>query len=209
MTAPIVTLTEIKAYLGKTGTDDDVLIASIASNATALAERHTGRVFSVTSNTTYRYSTDGQASLTIHDRPYSDSTRVVMVGGVSMTEGVDCWFLPDRRNQAVTTTIQLHHYDRDWFVRSFGWFDKNLDNPRYYSGGTPNDLEIVGTVGHPSIEDRAGLVELAAWLYWRAKGGASSYAETLTGTEVDLALLPQAYQLFVAHWRIRTSVASV
>lgn len=209
MSSPIVTLTEIKAYLGKTGTDDDLLIASVASNATALAQRHTGRIFSVQSNVTHRYSTDGQASLTIHDRPYNDATRVVQVGGVTMTEGTNVWFLPDRRNQDVTTTIQLRYYERDWYVRSFSWFDGNLDSPRYANGGTPNDLTITGTVGHPTITDKAGLLELAAWLYWRAKGGASSYAETLTGTEVDLALLPQAYQLWVEHWRIRTAVASV
>lgn len=206
---PIVTLTDIKAYLGKTGTDDDLLIASVASNATALAQIHTGRVFSVQSNVTHRYSTDGQASLTIHDRPYSDATRVVTVGGVAMTEGTNIWFLPDRRNQAVTTTIQLRYYERDWYVRSFHWFDGNLDSPRYANGGTPNDLEITGTVGHPEVTDKAGPLELAAWLYWRAKGGASSYAETLTGTEVDLALLPMAYQLWVQHWRLRTAVVSV
>lgn len=209
MTAPIVTLSEIKAYLGKTGTDDDLLIASIASNATALAERHTGRTLAVSSNVTTRYSTDGQASLTIHDRPYDDATRVVRVAGAVMTEGTNVWFLPDRRNQRVTATIQLRYYERDWYIRSFNWFDANLDSPRFGGSGAPNDLEITGTVGHPEITDKAGLLELAGWLYWRAKGGASSFAETLTGTEVDLSLLPQSYQVWVEHWRIRTSVAGV
>jgi hypothetical protein len=155
MTAPIVSLTEIKAYLGKTGTDDDLLIASIASNATAMAERDTGRTFAVGSNVTTRYSTDGQASLVIHDRPYTDGTRVVSLGGVALTEGTNVWFLPDRRNQAVTTTVQLQYYSRDWYVRQFNWFDANLDSPRYAMGGAPNDLTITGVVGHPSVEDRA------------------------------------------------------
>ena len=53
------------------------------------------------------------------------------------------------------------------------------------------------------------VTELAAWLYWRAKGGASSYAETLTGTEIDLSLIPMAYQVMVANWKIHTFVASV
>jgi hypothetical protein len=31
----------------------------------------------------------------------------------------------------------------------------------------------------------------------------------MTGAEVDLSLLPQAYQLWVEHWKIRTAVSSV
>lgn len=209
----LVTLTELKTYLGKTGTDDDVLLASVASNATAMAERHTGRFFAVASNVTTRYSTDGQASLTIHDRPYNDATRVVQVQGAAYTEGTNVWFLPDRRNPDVVNTVQLRYYDRDWYVRSFNWFDANLDNPRSWmsGGGAPNDLVITGTVGHPVTppDVKMAVLELAAWLYWRAKGGASSFAETLTGTEVDLALLPQAYQVMVQNWKIRTQVASV
>ena len=210
MSSPIVTLTEIKTYLGKTGTDDDVLIASIASNATAMAERHTGRFFAVASNVTTRYSTDGQASLTIHDRPYNDATRVIRVGGVVYTEDTNVWLLPDRRNPDVVNTLQLRYYDRDWYAKSFSWFDANLDNPRAY-GGAPNDLVITGTVGHPVTppDVKMAVLELAGWLYWRAKGGASSFAETLTGTEVDLSLLPQSYQVMVQNWRLRTSVASV
>lgn len=213
MGAPLVTLTEIKEYLGKTGTDDDALIGSIASNASAMAERDTGRVFAVTSNTTYRYSTDGQRSLTIHDRPYNDASRVVQLGGVTRTEGTDVWFLPDRRNPDVVATVQLEYYDTSgdrWYAAHFNWFDANLDSPRLY-GGTPNDLTITGTVGHPALpgDVRMAVLELAAWLYWRAKGGASSMSVNFTGEEVDLALLPMAYQIMVRDWRIRTAVALV
>jgi hypothetical protein len=212
MGAPLVTLTELKDFLGKTGTDDDLLIASIASNATAMAERDTGRIFAVTSNTTLRYSTDGQTSLVIHDRPYNDATRSVQVAGVTMTEGTNVWFLTDRRNPDVSCTIQLRQYDRGWYARSFAWFDANLDSPKYAgAGGAPNDLVITGTVGHPVTpgDVKQAVLELAAWLYWRAKGGVSSFAETLSGTDVDLALLPMAYQVMVKNWQIRTSVASV
>jgi hypothetical protein len=213
MGAPLVTLTEIKTYLGKTGTDDDTLIASIASNASAMAERDTGRIFSVTSNTTYRYSTDGQRSVTIHDRPYNDATRVTQLGGVTLVEGTNVWYLPDRRNQDVVATVQLEYYDTAadrWYVRHFNWFDANLDSPRL-AGGTPNDLTITGTVGHPSLagDVRMAVLELAAWLYWRAKGGASSMSVNLTGEEIDLSLLPMAYQNMVRDWKIRTAVALV
>jgi len=209
---PLVSLAEIKTYLGLTGTGDDALIASIASNASAMAERDTGRIFAVSSNVTSRYSTDGQASITIHDRPYNDATRVIELGGVAQVEDTNVWMLPDRRNQDVATTIQLTYYDRtgDWYKREPSWFDANLDSPRI-AGGTPNDLVITGTVGHPTLPPDVAMavLELAAWLYWRAKGGASSYAETLAGTEVDLSLLPQSYQLMVRNWRIRTAVVLI
>lgn len=213
MSTPIVTLTEIKNYLGKTGTDDDVLIASIASNASAMAESDTGRYFAVSSNVTTRYSTDGQTALTIHDRPYNDSTRVVQLLGVTLVEGTNVWFLPDRADPDATHTIQLRYFwKNNWYVRDFYWFDGNHDNPRWAAAvGSPNDLVITGTVGHPVTppDVKMAVLELAAFLYWRAKGGASSYSQTLTGTEVDLTLLPMAYQEMVKNWTVRTFVAAV
>lgn len=212
MTTPLVTLTELKTYLGITGAGDDLLLASVASNASAMAERDTGRLFAVASNVTTVYSTDGQAAIVIHDRPRSDATRAITIGGVAMTENSNVWLLPDRRNPDVSAMIQLRYFDtsrEDWYKADPAWFDKNLDNPRYLAGGgSPNDLSITGTVGHPVLpgDVKAAVFELAAWLYWRAKGGASSFAETLTGTDVDLSLLPMTYQVFVRNWRIRTAV---
>jgi len=210
MSAPLVTLTELKVYLGKTGTDDDVLIATVASNASIMAERDTGRIFAVASNITHRYSTDGQRALVIHDRPYDDATRTVLLGGAALTEGTNVWFLQDRRNTAVTCWVQLGSFDQTWFTSNFNWFDGNMDNPRYLMSGAPNNLVIAGTVGHPETprDVHQAVLELAAWLYWRAKGGVSGLSETLTGTEVDLTLLPMAYQTMVRNWRIRTAVAS-
>ena len=43
----------------------------------------------------------------MHERPYSDSARVVTLEGVTMTQDTSYWALPDRRNQDVFTTIQL------------------------------------------------------------------------------------------------------
>lgn len=214
MSPPIITLAELKSFLGITGTVDDALLASVASNASAMAERDTGRIFSVTSNVTHRYSTDGATSLVIHDRPYSDATRTVTLGGVTMVEDTNVWFLPDRRDPDASATIQLRYYDtgrEDWYKADPDWFDKNLDSPRHGLGATPNDLVIAGTVGHPETpgDVKAGVLEAAAWLFWRAKGGASSMSVTLTGEEVDLSMLPMVYQVMVANWRIRTAVAIV
>jgi hypothetical protein len=211
MSQPLVTLTEIKEYIGLVGTADDSLLASIASNATAVAERHSGRVLAVTSNVTRYYSSDGQARLVVHDRPYADSTRVVTLSGVTMTEGTDVWFLPDRRNGEVTNDIQLNYFDTThpgWYLREFAWFDRNLDSPRAHQG-TPNDLKIVGVEGHPQItgDTRLALLELCSWLYFRSKSGASGLA--VVATDIDLSSLPTVFQQWVEHWRVRTAVSLI
>lgn len=208
----LVTLDELKAYLGVTGTDDDVRIASAASNASIMAERDTSRVFAVTSNVTRRYSTDGQASLVVHDRPYSDGSRVVEWNGVAMTEGTNVWFLPDRRNGDISTTVQLRIYDTGrpgWYKADPGWWDKNLDNPRY-PNGVPNDLVITGVEGHPTLppDVHQGVLELAAFLYWNERSGASGFVQTPQGDQVELGEYPESYQRLVRNWRIRTAVAA-
>lgn len=209
---PLPTVTDLKTYLGITGSQDDVLLAQIISDAVGKAERDTGRTFSTGSNYTTRYSTDGQSSIVIHDRPYSDSTRTVTLLGVSMVEGTNIWFLPDRRDQNVTVTIQLKYYDRsrgDWYKADPQWFDKNLDNPRYLSG-SPNDLVITGVKGQPfPSDDVVGAIRLLeAWLYWNAKSGASGVIQLPTGENLDLEAEPPRYQEFVRNWRIRTAVSS-
>lgn len=207
------TSSELKAYLGITGSQDDTRIASALANAITMAERDTSRVFSVASNVTTRYSTDGQSSLVIHDRPYSDSTRVVTLSGVTQTEGTNVWFIPDRRNGDVTATVQLLHYDTSragWYRVSPDWFDRNLDSPRR-GVSEPNDLVITGVVGHPNASGdiHQGILELAAFLYWRERGGASGFVQTPQGDQVELSSdYPEAYQRLVSNWRIRTAVSA-
>lgn len=211
---PLVSLPELKTYLGLTGTGDDLLLASVASNATAIAERETGRVFSVASNVTRRYSTDGQAALVVHDMPYSDSSRTVTLDGVSLTQDTHYWLLPDRRNPEVSTTIQLRHFEVGWNIRHFNWFDANYDSPRYQTArATPNDLVITGVAGHPSHTLSGDVVEnvrrLAALLYWQAKAGASGFVTAPDGTQIDLAATrPPGWDEFVTRWRIRTAVSA-
>jgi hypothetical protein len=205
------TVTDLKTYLGIVGAQDDVLLFQTITDAVGKAERDTYRTFATASNTTTRYSTDGQSSFVIHDRPYSDSTRLVTLGGVTMTEGTNVWFLPDRRDQRITATIQLKYYDRslgDWYKADPYWFDKNLDSPRYLSGA-PNDLVIQGIIGHPfPSDDVTGAIRLlCAWLYWNAKSGASGVVQLPTGESLDLEAEPPRYQEFVRNWRIRTAVA--
>jgi hypothetical protein len=212
--APLVSLAEVKTYLGMTGTADDGLIASAASNASIMVERDTGRVFAVTSNVTRKYSTNGEASLTIHDRPISDATRVVTVDGTTMTEDTGYWMLPDWRDNLTSSTIQLRYYDRsrpDWYKADPMWFDKNLDHYPY-SQGTPNDLVITGTEGHPvlPLDVFEWTRRLAAFLYWQAKGGASGFVQSPEGQEFDLSQdRPPGYERFVKDWTIKTAVVGI
>lgn len=209
---PLVTVPELKSYLGLTGSTDDALLSSVASNASAIAERRTGRTFAVASNTTYVYSTDGQSSVTIHDRPRTDASRAVTLDGVTLTENSDYWLLPDRRNPAASTTIQLRLYDRSrpgWYKAVFDWFDRNLDRPDYgRSTLTPNALAISGVVGHPELPDdvHEAVLTYGAFLYWRRKSGASGFVQLPNGTQLDLTTEPDVFAAFVRDWRIRTAV---
>src|SRR5436190_3658184 len=135
-------VTDLKTYLGLTGSADDALLTTVVAASIAQAEHDTGRTFSSASNTTTRYSSNMEFSLVINDRPYVDATRVVTLAGATMTEGTNVWFLPDRRDQNITTTIQLRIYGVGMLVRDFNWFDGNHDSPRYMRSGTPNDLVI-------------------------------------------------------------------
>lgn len=207
----VVTVAELKTYLGLTTSADDALLSQVLSDAEAQAEQDTGRTFATASNVTRVYSTNDEASFVIHDRPFSDASRVVQRQGVALTEGTDVWFLPDRRDPNVTTVIQLRHFDRsrgDWYKAYPGWFDKNLDR---LPASSPNDLEIVGVIGHPfpSPDVEGSIRLLAAWMYWRAKSGASGVVTTPTGEEIDLAVLPPGYARFVERWSVRTGVTAI
>lgn len=206
--APLVSLAELKTYLGLEGNQDDQLIASCASNASIMVERDTGHVFAVTSNVTRKYSTNGEAVLNIHDHPVNDSTRVVTLQGVTLTENQDYWLLPSWQNNQTSTSIQLRYFDTsgDWYKADPNWFDKNLDN-YHYARGTPNDLSITGTEGHPSLPlDVAEWVrQLAVLLYWKAKSGASGFIQTPQGESER----PEGYDDFIRRWKMTTAVAGV
>lgn len=209
---PLISLADLQAYLGLTTNVDDALLASCASNASVVAERRTSRSFAVSSNTSLVYSTDGQASITIHDRPRTDSVRTVTLDGVTLTEDSDYWLLPDRRNPDVSTTLQLRYYDRttpDWYHASSAWFDRNLDSPRA-SSIIPNGVRITGVTGHPSLplDVKEAVLTYAAWLYWRRKSGASGFVQLPNGEQLDLSNEPESWLAFIRDWRIRTAVVA-
>ena len=211
---PLPSVSDVKTYLGLTGTGDDTMIAERLQAAIGMAERDTGRTFASGSNSTTTYSTNGEAVVMIHDRPVTDASRVVTWNGAALTEGTNYWLLPDRRDPNISTALQLRPFDtgrRDWFKTDPQWFDKNLDNPRWGTGGMPNDLSITGILGHPfpKSDVTGAILVLTAFLYWRAKSGATGVAYDLSGEGVSLAETPPEYQRFVADWRLRTAVFGV
>lgn len=203
-------LADIKTYIGLTGTGDDTLLTALRLDAIAQVERDTGRTFASSSNVTTRYSTDGQAAIVVHDRPFSDASRVITWLGVALIEDTSVWMLPDRRDPNVSTIIQLRYFDTR-YVRDFNWFDGNHDNPRWGQSGTPNDLVISGIIGHPfPAQDVGWAVKYqTARLYWQAKSGASGIVMTPTGEEVDVEGESGRYDKFVKEWTIKTAVAVV
>jgi hypothetical protein len=215
---PIVSLAEVKTYIGLTGTQDDQLLSSLILTAQAKMERDTGRVFSYTSNTTSTYSTDGETIVRVRDMPANGSnTRTVTLSGATLINGSGYWLLPDRRNPEVSTVLQLRAFDRsnpEWWKAFPNWFDANMDSPRYAASlGSPNDLVINGAEGHPTPvpSDIVGMAKaVTALLYWQAKAGASGTVATPTGELIDLSARdPVGYPEFVRDWRIRTAVAGV
>lgn len=207
------TRSDLKTYLGLTSTSDDTLIDQILPIGLGLAERDTGRTFATGSNRSTTYSTNGQAVVQIHDRPMVDASRTISWQGVTLTESTNAWFLPDRRDPNITTSVQIRHFDTgnsDWYKADPQWWDKNLDRARWPLG-TPNDLEINGIIGHPfpRNEVSGAILILDAFLYWRAKSGASGSAYSITGDPVSLAQTPPEYQDFVRNWRLHAGVASV
>lgn len=206
-------VSDVKTYLGLTGSGDDSLIAQLLPIGLAMAEKDTGRTFSAASNTQTKYSSNGEALIAIHDRPVSDPSRTITWNGATLTEGTNAWFLPDRRDPNISTALQIRQFDTgraDWYKADPQWFDKNLDNPRYPIG-SPLDIVVNGIIGHPfpNASVTGAILILDAYLYWRAKSGATGAAFTLTGEEVSLSETPPEYQAFVRDWRVRLAVANV
>lgn len=211
---PLPSRSDLKTYLGLTGSADDALLDQLRLDAIAQAESDTGRRFASGSNSSTTYSSDGQALIVVHDRPLVDASRTVTVGGVTMTEGTNVWFLPDRRDSTITTTLQVRYFDTgrgDWYKADPQWWDKNLDRHPYSYGSQPNDIVIEGIIGHPFPRSEIGAAIKLLWatLYWRAKSGASGTVYTPTGEPIDISDWPEPYKDFVRNWKIRTAVASV
>lgn len=200
--AALISLSDLKTYLGITGTATDALLGSIASNVSARIELDTGRRFTYASNITRSYSTEGRIYLPIEDVPVVDATRIVTLDGAGLVEGTSYWLIPDRRNPDVSVSLQLGTFGPGFWRSDPGWFDKNLDR-LWARGSMPLNLQVVGCHGPSTLPDtiRAALLTLGAWEFYRAQAGGSGTVKLPSGEEVSLSDLPPGYTDTVDVWR--------
>lgn len=187
---------------------------SLIPAAIANLEQLSGRTISASSNVATVYSTDGQDSLVIHDRPYVDPSRVITFNGVTMTEGTDVWVIQDRRNTSITCTIQLKAFTGrgDGYKADPQWWHKNLDVywGKWGASGMPNDLQITGIIGMPIIDDATwhAIVEMTGYLF-KQKDSAANVTFGPDGSILDISDLPTPVQSWIQNWRIRTAVVVI
>lgn len=208
--AALISLSDLRTSLGITGSSEDVLLASIASNASARWELDTSRRFTYASNVVRRYSTEGRLYIPIEDVPVTDATRVVTLDGAALVEGQSYWLIPDRRNPDVSVSLQLGAFGPGFWRSDPGWFDKNLDR-LWARGAQPLNLEVTGCHGHPTLPGtaQAGILALGTWMFYRAKSGGSGTVALPSGQSADLSELPPGYSDAVEAWRRYGSVESV
>jgi hypothetical protein len=166
------------------------------------------------SNAETVYSTDGGSSIVIHDRPYTDPSRTVTFNGATLTQDTDVWFIQDRRHPAITSSVQLRHFNAggEWWKNDPQWWHKNLDvwARRWGGSGQPNDLRINGILGMPVITDDThhAIIEMTAYLF-RQKDSAANVAFGPDGTILDISDLPTPVQAWILNWRVRTAVGII
>jgi hypothetical protein len=56
------------------------------------------------------------------------------------------------------------------------------------------------------LDVHQAVLELAAFLYWRERSGASGTVQTPQGDLIELGEYPEAYRSMVRNWKIRTAV---
>lgn len=182
--------------------------------AVSFLEHESGRTISASSNRETIYSTDGQAGLVIHDRPFTDPSRTVTLNGTALTGDQDFWFVQDRRQPEITTMIQLRpfFFGGEAYKGDPDWFDKNLDNwyRKWQASGYPNDLKITGIIGHPVLAEstKQAWIAMTAYLF-KQKDVQGSVVFSPAGVAIDIADLPPQVQDWIIHWRIRTAVAAI
>lgn len=210
------TVEEVKTFLqiSPLTTTHDALLQQLIPAAVSNLEQLSGRRISSSSNVETIYSTNGESSVVIHDRPYSDPSRTVTMDGSTFTEGTDVWFIQDRRSEHITSTIQTRMFTGggDGYKADPDWWHKNLDIwwGRYGESGMPNNLAIRGIIGMPILTDDTwhAIVEMTGYLF-RQKDSAANITFGPDGSILDIGDLPTPVQVWITNWRIRTAVAVV
>jgi|SRR5436190_17235999 len=184
---------------------------TIASNIRASAwflERATGRIFRDETSLTLKFTTNGEAAITI---PGLRTASTVTLQSAALTDGASYWLIPDVQQTGVATGIQFRQFGYghgDSYLGNPEWFDRNLDNPKYGGGSRygslPNDLVIAGAWGYTDTNlpepVRDANTRDAAWLTLRSDALLSGARATDQGI-FDLSSRPTEVQAFVHEWR--------
>ena len=195
--------------LGSTGGrySDDSIGSNIRA-AQTLIERQAQRQFEQQDGVTKVFSTEGRASMAIPDlRTVTSATSQ----GIALVADSTYWLIPDAMQTGVYVAIQLRPYavaGPHNYKSNPEWFDRNLDSPWYWmggsSGGLPNDLSITGNWGwvDKPFDLLNGVKALAAWLTKRYDAVlAGAMQEPATGAIYDYTQWPPEAQNVISTYR--------
>jgi hypothetical protein len=177
--------------------------------ASAFLQRATGRQFEAQTGVTKKFTTNGQAYISIPDLRTATS---ITLSGTSMTLDTDAWLLPDSQQSGVYVGMQFRPYGGRGGYRSFpDWFDTNKD--RWYGlyGSDVHDLSITGDWGHDPLPDELlhATKALALWYTKRPDASLSNTLQTPDGNIFDLSSLPAEVTTFIANWKVGSFVEAM
>lgn len=208
-----VNASNVRAYAGVTGIDAPWTEANLGSNiraASAFLEKRTGRQFELQLATTKKFTTNGEAYISIPDLR---TVTTITLAASSQTADTDYYLIPDHQQTGVYIGVQFRPFgSRASYLSYSDWFDTNKDR-RWYSGFTsdPNDLVITGDWGHDPIPEEVMHATKALALYYtkRPDASLSNTIQTPEGNVLDLSQLPVEVKTFIDEWKITSAVASV
>lgn len=198
-------------WTGTTGRKSNANLNLQLNASSDFLERRTGRLITSTgSNITRKFTTNGRAFVTIPDvRTVSD----ISLQGASMTADASYWLIPSRQDATIFVGVQLRSFGVGSFLANPDWFDRNLDQQWYRSGGyessLPNDLTITSTTwGHATTpyDWKMAIYAGAGYLYQHADALFSGARATPEGNIFDLSAWPTEVQSVVAEWTIGDQV---
>ncbi len=208
-----VNASNVRAYAGIEGISAPWTEGNLGSNiraASAFLEKRTGRQFELQLATTKKFTTNGEAYISL---PGLRTASSISLASSAMTLDTDSWLIPDTQQTGVSIGLQFRPFGRGGDYRSWpNWFDTNLDR-RYSRGYTsdPNDLVITGDWGHDPLPEELlhATKAMALWLTKRPDASLANVIQTPEGNVLDLSDLPAEVRLFIAEWRIGGSVVAV
>lgn len=195
---------------------DDTINSNIRA-AAYLMMKKTGRIFQDTT-VSLKYTTNGKPYIPL---PGMRSVSSVTQQGTALVADSTYYLIPDPMQSGLYTAIQLRGFgaarsDGPWYLHNPEWFDRDLDNPRYFPQGQwtslPNDLVVAGSAGYldadmPETVRHVNKV-LAVFFTKRPDAILSGAVSTPDGSSFDLSGYPIEFQDFVREWKVGGYVES-